>query len=68
MYLLHVNPNVVGFFCQAVNKIVRGGEGVMMLASLFVFLSVIFIVSVLIDKIRIMLWNGINELALKSKK
>ena len=67
VYLLHVNPNVVGYFCQAVNEIVGGGEGIMMLVPLFVFLSVVFIASVLIDKIRILLWGGLNDFVLKTK-
>lgn len=60
VYLLHVNPNVIGYFCQAVSGIVRETEGVMVLIYLSLFLLMVFVVAVLIDKIRIMLWRRIN--------
>lgn len=65
VYLLHANPNVVGYFCQVINKILRNREGVMVLVDLFVFLFAIFVISVLVDKIRIMLWKWISGFVLR---
>lgn len=57
VYLLHVNPNVIGYFCKVVEDIVQRYSGFMVLLVLFMFLLMVFIVSILIDKVRIMLWN-----------
>ena len=62
VYLLHVNPNVIGHFCNIVSNIVQSQKGVMVLLCLFAFLSAVFVVSVLIDKIRILLWNSLVHL------
>lgn len=61
VYLLHVNPNVIGHFCNTVIKITQENTGITMLSYLFVFLISVFIISILIDKLRIYIWNILNN-------
>ena len=61
VYLLHVNPNVIGHFCNTIIKITQENTGIIMLLYLFVFLLFVFIISILIDKLRIYIWTILNN-------
>lgn len=66
VYLLHMHPCLVDYYANMVRYIVDSNNGFMVLLYLFLFMSMVFLLSVLIDKIRLCIWKVIyNALRLR---
>lgn len=58
VYLFHHNPNLcLQYFVPAIKHIVQNNMEYRVILYLFLFLVLIFVVSILLDQIRICLWN-----------
>lgn len=58
VFLLHTNPNLcLPYFCPMVRWIYANADGLPCLLYLFLFLSAVFVVAILVDQVRIKLWN-----------
>ena len=68
VYLLHVNPNVINWFCNQIRGFDAELNGLTFLLVMFVFLMGIFMFAILIDKIRIKIWNKYIVPLINSKK
>ena len=62
IYLLHTNPNLfLPYFKPFVIRLYNDYNGVECLLVIFVFLSIIGLVSIIIDQIRKVLWKVIAK-------
>lgn len=58
VFLLHTNPNICQpYFQPAIKYLFLNYSGITCLVLIFIFLVTVFMVSVLVDKLRIMVWN-----------
>lgn len=59
-YLLHANPNICRpFYCEFIKYVYENYNGIYVLLLIFLFLLMIFFVAILIDQLRIFVWNKI---------
>ena len=66
-FLLHANINILRpIFGEQVRCIYISFDGVMVLLFVFVYLLIVFILAVLIDQLRIFIWNKLQSLFLKN--
>lgn len=59
VFLLHQNANLIPFFKNTIMHIYIERESIFCLLLIFAFLLFLFILSILIDKIRIYFWNSL---------
>lgn len=62
VYLVHSNPNVIERFYTATIRYIHVNIGQFELIFIFLFLLGVFIISILLDQVRIILWNGIYKI------
>lgn len=68
-YLLHVNPNLCRpFYCRCIYFIYENNAGVCVLLLIFLFLLMVFFMALLIDQLRIFVWNKIIYLTAKNRQ
>lgn len=60
VYLIHMHPCLIQYYVKMVNVINDNTSGVFTLLFIFLFLFGVFVVSVLLDKIRLLVWNLIS--------
>lgn len=61
VYLLHSQIDIRNIFTGIINSIYNANEGVVAIGNIFLFLVIVYLVSVLIDQIRILTWNLISK-------
>lgn len=67
-FLLHTNPNLcVPYFVPAVQGIAHSHEGFTAWGYIILFLCLLFILAIIVDQIRIFLWNRINRHLFKKR-
>ncbi len=59
VFLLHIDNNILPYFLYYCRQIYQEHSGIKYLATICVFLTAVFAVSVLLDKIRICCWKPI---------
>lgn len=66
-FLLHANINILRpFFGEHIRHIYSFFDGIVVLLLVFVYLLIVFLLAVLIDQVRIFVWNKIQPLLLKN--
>ena len=69
VFLLHSNPNIgKPYFAPLINYAYRSYDGIICISVIFALLTLIFILAITIDQIRIWLWNRIWSLLENNKK
>lgn len=65
-FLLHANINILRpIFGEHIRHIYSSFDGIVVLLLVFVYLLIVFLLAVLIDQVRIFVWNKIQPLLLK---
>lgn len=67
VYLLHCHSVVIDFFTTTVREIIDHYNGIGFIFILSVFLLVVYALSILIDQVRIWVWNAISKVIFKEK-
>lgn len=63
VYLLHSNPNITDkFYISPIKNIFENTSGTLSILCLFLFLLAVYILSILIDQIRLFCWNKVWSL------
>lgn len=63
IYLLHINPNgSFGIFRRIVNEIYAATDGVVCILEIGLILIGIALLAIIIDQIRILLWNCLQHI------
>lgn len=66
VYLVHTNSNYRSDFKNVILELHNQNSGISVMVYIFFFLVLIFIVSVIIDKIRLIIWKDIYKRFLKN--
>lgn len=61
VYLFHSNPNVIERFYTSIIRSLHLQYGKSSLLLILAFICVVFVIAILIDKIRILIWNVIDK-------
>lgn len=67
VYLLHIYPDVLYWFCGVCNELYTTSSGMVCLIKMAAFLLGIYALSIIFDAPRRLLWSGIWQLISKSK-
>lgn len=63
VFLLHFNPWLTqSYFCKYIRLLYNSMDGIAYFFSLFLFLIIVFLLAILIDKVRIQIWNKIVKI------
>lgn len=66
VYLLHTHPNIgVPIFIVKINELYDSYSGISCLGIIFLFLVILFFISILIDQPRKWIWNKISAILVK---
>jgi len=65
VYLFHMAPGMIDIFKQTVINIYTANSGIKTFCLIFAFCTIVFIISIVIDQIRKLLWNLIDKIAFK---
>lgn len=61
VYLFHANPNIYKFFSLIIKRIYTYFSGIECLLMMFVFLLLTYSSAILIDRLRIYIWNKLDN-------
>ena len=67
VYLFHSQSDVRNFFIYHINIINNEYTGTLSALIIFIYLILIYILSILIDQLRIFIWKNVLELKLFKK-
>lgn len=67
VYLLHIYPDVLDWFCGVCNSLYMASEGVVCLLKMAAFLFCIYSLSIILDAPRRLIWDGVWRLISKTK-